>query len=46
MADWVLSRFSAQEQPLIAESVKEAADAAVLLITQSIEAAMERYNGS
>lgn len=44
MADWVLGKFDSKDQPLIRQAVSDAADAAELLLSQGIEAAMERYN--
>lgn len=43
-SDYVLSPFSAEEQPLIEEAVQHARDAAVSFIADGIEIAMNRYN--
>jgi PTH1 family peptidyl-tRNA hydrolase len=45
MAQWVLGRFSAQEQKTIKETIKRAADAVEVLLTQGMDAAMSQYNG-
>lgn len=44
MADWVLGRFSAPDQMVIRETIKQAADAVELLLTQGMEEAMSQYN--
>lgn len=44
LADYVLSRFSAGEQKAVDEALARAADAAVKLITDGAEAAMNEYN--
>lgn len=44
LADYVLSRFSAGEQKLMNEAFLEAAEAAVLMITEGAERAMNHYN--
>lgn len=44
LADYVLSRFARDEQEALAEAVDAAADAAELMITQGVQAAMNRYN--
>lgn len=46
MANWVLSRFSTQDQSLIRDAVSLAADAVELFATHGIDAAMSQYNGS
>jgi PTH1 family peptidyl-tRNA hydrolase len=43
-ADFVLSEFTAQERPLIAEAVERAADAAECWITKGLPEAMNRFN--
>ena len=45
MADWVLSRPSAEERKLIDDALDRAAKAAVMCITDGADAAMNRYNG-
>jgi peptidyl-tRNA hydrolase, PTH1 family len=44
-ADFVLRRFSKAERETIDVLVEEAADAAVSVATQGVDAAMDRYNG-
>lgn len=44
MADWVLSTFSGKEKDLIAQAVKNAAEAAEMIISAGIEKAMNTYN--
>ncbi|MBQ9968518.1 MAG: aminoacyl-tRNA hydrolase [Oscillospiraceae bacterium] len=45
LADWVLSRFSAQEEKALAPALQNAADAALLLMEQGVEKAASAYNG-
>ncbi|GIV15944.1 MAG: peptidyl-tRNA hydrolase [Armatimonadota bacterium] len=44
MVEYVLSRFAPQEQPIIEEALQRAADAAEAVITQGVQAAMNRFN--
>lgn len=44
LADYVLSRFQVEEQPLIREALKDSSEACKMIITSGIEAAMNRYN--
>jgi PTH1 family peptidyl-tRNA hydrolase len=44
-ADFVLARFTAEEQPLIDEAVQRAADAVVVWAREGVPACMNRYNG-
>ena len=44
LAAWVLSRFPAEEQPAVREAVSRAAEAAVLIGENNIEAAMNRFS--
>lgn len=44
-ADYVLSPFSAQQQPLIEEARIRAGNAALCAATKGLDAAMNRYNG-
>lgn len=44
MADWVLGRFSSSDQANVNETIKRAADAVELLLTQGMEEAMSQYN--
>lgn len=45
LADWVLSGFSAAEEKLLQPALEDAADAALCIIDQGVEAAANRYNG-
>ena len=45
LADWVLSRFSAQEEKALEPALENAANAALLLIDQGPEKAASAYNG-
>ena len=45
LADWVLSKFKKDELPLMDEAFTNAADAAVMIVSGSIDRAMNRYNG-
>ncbi|MBP5158797.1 MAG: aminoacyl-tRNA hydrolase [Lachnospiraceae bacterium] len=44
LADYVLARFDRDEEPVIAEAIKKAADAVKLWVTDGTEAAMNRFN--
>lgn len=44
LADYVLSRFSGADRALVEDAMKDAADAAALLVKGEIDAAMNRYN--
>ena len=44
LADYVLSRFHAAEQPTIREALKDTSDACKMIITAGIDAAMNQYN--
>ncbi|MCH3973276.1 MAG: aminoacyl-tRNA hydrolase [Oscillospiraceae bacterium] len=44
LADWVLSRFSAQDAKLMQQSIEHAAEAAELLVNGKTDEAMNRYN--
>ena len=44
-ADYVLSPFSAQQQPAVEEARIQACNAALRIATDSLEEAMNRYNG-
>lgn len=44
LADWVLSKFKKDEQPLMEDAFEKAAGAAKLIIGGDIEAAMNRYS--
>ena len=45
LADWVLSRFSSQEQKKLDEALEHAAGAVTLLLQGNAAEAMNRYNG-
>ena len=45
LADWVLSKFSAQEEKARAPALENAAAAALLLMEQGVEKAASAYNG-
>lgn len=45
MADYVLSRFSAEEALEVNRSIEKAAGAAAEIVTAGVDAAMNRYNG-
>ena len=45
LADWVLSRFSAQEEKALAPALENAANAALLVLDQGTEKAASAYNG-
>ena len=45
LADWVLSRFSAQEEKALAPALENAAKAALLVLDQGTEKAASAYNG-
>jgi PTH1 family peptidyl-tRNA hydrolase len=44
MADFVLSKFQADESPEVEEMVKDAADAVFVFINSGIQAAMNKFN--
>ena len=44
LADYVLGHFPAAERKIMDESVRQAADAAVAVLTEGPDAAMNRYN--
>lgn len=44
LADWVLSSFSSDEQKILAEKTKDAAEASRLIINGKIAEAMNKYN--
>lgn len=45
LADHVLGHFSASEQKVMAQAAKEAADAVRAVLSEGMEAAMNRFNG-
>ena len=45
LADWVLSKFSAQEEKSLAPAMENAAGAALLVLEQGVEKAASAYNG-
>lgn len=44
LADYVLGHFSKEDQKLMDEAFQEAADAVATLVTQGLDAAMNRFN--
>ncbi|MBM6921075.1 aminoacyl-tRNA hydrolase [Phocea massiliensis] len=44
LADWVLSKFKKDELPLMDEAFTNAADAAAMIVSGSVDRAMNRYN--
>lgn len=44
LGDYVLSRFSSEELPVVRDSVSKAADAIEVIITTGIDAAMNKFN--
>ena len=46
LADWVLGSFSALDEKAMAVSLKNAADAALSIITEGVPEASNRFNGS
>lgn len=44
LADWVLSKYKKEEQPLMDEAFKKAAKAACLVIAGKVDEAMNRYS--
>lgn len=44
LADWVLSRFPADERALVDDAIIRAAEAAATILAEGIDTAMNRYN--
>lgn len=44
LADYVLSRFQAEEQPTIREALKDTVDACKVIVSSGIDAAMNQFN--
>lgn len=44
MANWVLSRFSGEDQTVMQDAISRAADAVEVLLTQGVDQAMARFN--
>lgn len=44
LADYVLSRFKDDDQPVIREALKDASEACRMIITSGMDAAMNQYN--
>lgn len=44
LAAWVLSKFTKEEAPLVADAARRAADAACLIVEDSVDAAMNRFS--
>ncbi|MGM9537236.1 MAG: aminoacyl-tRNA hydrolase [Candidatus Onthomonas sp.] len=45
LADWVLGKFSPEDQKLVAQAAENACDAIECILTQGMDRAMNRYNG-
>ena len=45
MADWVLGHFSKEDQKTVRQMVERACDAAECVLSQGVQAAMNRFNG-
>ena len=45
MADYVLGHFNKEEQKVMDEAAKAAADAIRTIINEDVDAAMNRFNG-
>lgn len=45
LADWVLSEFTKEEEKILGPALADAADAALLLIQDGVEASAAKYNG-
>ena len=45
MADWVLGHFSKEDQKTVQQMVERACDAAECVLSQGVQAAMNRFNG-
>ena len=45
LADYVLGHFSSEELPVIREAIGRAGQAAEAVLTEGIQAAMNRFNG-
>lgn len=46
LADYVLGRFTGEEQPLMAQAFRDGADALVSILTDGADAAMNHFNGA
>ena len=44
LADYVLGRFSQVERPVMEDAFEEAAEAAIAVVEDGIDAAMNRFN--
>ena len=44
LAAWVLSKFTKEEAPLVADAARRAAEAAALIVEDSVDAAMNRFS--
>lgn len=44
LADYVLGHFSGEELPMIREGLEQAADAAAMIVSGEMAAAMNRFN--
>lgn len=46
LADYVLGRFTKEEQPLMADAFQAGTEALVSILTDGVDAAMNRFNGA
>jgi PTH1 family peptidyl-tRNA hydrolase len=44
LADWVLSRFQAEDRKLVDDALDRASKAAAMIVTDGLDAAMNKYN--
>lgn len=45
LADWVLSRFNKEDRALVDGAIIRAAEAVATIVTENVDAAMNKYNG-
>ena len=45
LADWVLGKFSPEDQKRVAQAAETACEAIECILTQGMDRAMNRYNG-
>ena len=45
LADYVLGKFNREDEPMIREALDKAAEACQVILSESIDAAMNRFNG-
>ncbi|WP_343207927.1 aminoacyl-tRNA hydrolase [Anaerolentibacter hominis] len=46
LADYVLSHFNKEEEKVMGEAIKRGSEAVEMILTQDVDAAMNRYNGN